>query len=473
MRPARSHTLRPGFALLLAALWGAGCAVHHSQPAPLATPVPPAFVAGGSDPAGGGLPQRWWEIFDDPTLDALMAQAFAANLDLAQAYARIAQAQSLARQGQAARLPGLDFQAQAGRSRQLGNAGGVAGNNYALSLAAGYEVDLWNKLKSRAQARELESDATLEELRTLYLSLSAQVADLYYLMVEQRALLDLTEQTVTARREVLDLVERRYREGVVPALDVYQARQVLAAAYTRLPELESTLLTTAHFLSILTGQYPNPNSGGALATLPDLPAAFPAGLPSELLGRRPDVRADLLRLMASDHEIGAAVAARFPSINLVGGFGRSGSDFGTGLSATVWSLLGNLALPLVDWGARKAEVDRTQAVFRERLARYQRTVLTAFQEVEDALVQNRTTLETIRRIEAELSAAEASLRLSTDRYLDGLSDYLPVLTAQALYFDSQSRLLSARRRLLSARIGLARALGGSWMNPEIEKTLQR
>jgi outer membrane protein TolC len=209
-----------------------------------------------------------------------------------------------------------------------------------------------------------------------------------------------------------------------------------------------------------------------LATLPDLPEAFPAGLPSELLRRRPDIHAELLRLMASDYEIGVAVAARFPSINLVADFGRSGSDFGTGLSATVWGLVGNLALPLVDWGARKAEVDRTQAVFRERLARYQSTVLAAFREVEDALVQNRTTLETIRRIEAEVSAAEASLRLSMARYRDGLSDYLPVLTAQALYFDSQSRLLSVRRRLISERIGLARALGGKWMNPEIEKKLQ-
>ncbi|MCP4627784.1 MAG: TolC family protein [bacterium] len=132
-----------------------------------------------------------------------------------------------------------------------------------------------------------------------------------------------------------------------------------------------------------------------------------------------------------------------------------------------------MARPLLDWGNRKAEVKRTRGVFEEQLGRYQQTVLIAFREVEDALVNNRTTEETIRRLKDEEAAAGDSLRLAMDRYLDRLSDYLPVLTAQALHFDAQSRLLLALRQLLSDRIGLARAIGGSWMDPDIEKRLSK
>jgi NodT family efflux transporter outer membrane factor (OMF) lipoprotein len=402
-----------------------------------------------------------------------MDRAFAGNLDLAQAFARLKQFEALARQSNAARFPFVNLEGNAARSRQLRAMGAETGNTYELSLAAGFEVDLWNKLESRTRASKLETEASLEDIRTLYLTISSQVADLYYLMVEQRSQLDLTDSTIEARAATLELVKRRYLEGVVPALDVYQSRQVLAAARTRRPELESTLAEAAHALSILIGDYPDRSVGGDLAVIPEVDVAFPAGLPSELLTRRPDIRAELLRLRADDQEIGAAIADRFPSINLLADYGRAGSDFGASLSATVWSLIGNMTLPLLDWGSRKAEVERTRGVFEEQLGRYQQTVLIAFREVEDALVNNRTTEETIQRLKDEEAAAGASLRLATDRYLDGLSDYLPVLTAQALHFDAQSRLLSTRRQLLADRISLARALGGSWMDHDIKKRLSR
>jgi NodT family efflux transporter outer membrane factor (OMF) lipoprotein len=400
-----------------------------------------------------------------------MERAFAGNLDLAQALARLKQFEALARQSNAARFPFINVEGNAARSRQLRAMSAETGNTYELSLAAGFEVDLWNKLKSRSRASQLATEASLKDIRTLYLSISAQVADLYFLMVEQRSQLELTDRTVEARAAILELVERRYLEGVVPALDVYQSRQVLAAARTRRPELEATLAEAAHALSVLIGDYPDRSVGGDLAVIPDVPAAFPAGLPSELLTRRPDIGAEFLRLKAIDQDIGAAIADRFPSINLLADYGRAGSDLPTSLSATVWNLIGNITLPLLDWGSRKAEVERTREVFQEQLGRYQQTVLNAFREVEDALVNNRTSEETIRRLKDEEAAARASLRLATDRYLDGLSQYLPVLTAQALHFQAQSRLLSARRQLFSDRISLARAIGGSWTDHDIQKRL--
>jgi NodT family efflux transporter outer membrane factor (OMF) lipoprotein len=450
-----------------------GCAVHSPEGITLLAPLPESFTEKPLDSGPMPAPDRWWEAFKDERLNRLMELAFAGNLDLDQAYARLRQFEAVARKSGAARLPFVNLEGNASRSRRLGAMDAETGGSYELSVAAGFEVDLWNKLKSRTRARELETEASLEDIRTLYLTISAQVADLYYLMVEQRSQLDLTDQTVEAREATVELVERRYLEGIVLALDVYQARQTLAAARARRPEFEATLGTAAHALSVLIGNYPDQTVGGDLAVIPEVPAAFPVGLPSELLSRRPDIRAELFRLKASDQEIGVAVANRFPSINLLADYGRAGSDFGISLSETVWSLIGNMTLPLLDWGSRKVEVDRTRAVFDEQLSRYRQAVLVAFQEVEDALVNNRTTEEAIRRLEEEEAAARSALRLATDRYIDGLSDYLPVLTAQALHFDARRRLLSARRKLISDRISLARALGGSWIDQETEKRLSK
>ncbi len=452
-----------GSGLMGLAVLTIGCSVRQSEAIHLSLDPPATYRAAPEKSTAAPLPQRWWEAFRDPVLNRLMETVFAANLDLDQAVARYAQARAVSRQATADRLPFADVEGSAGRSRQLAAPQNVTGSSYDLSAAAGFEVDLWNKLKSRDRARKLELEASREDIQALYLSLSAETADLYFLIVEQRAQLDLIDRTVATRRVNLELVERRYREGMVSALDLYQSRENLASARSERPEVEARLATAAHALAVLSGAYPDAGIGGSLAALPDLPEAFPTGLPSELLLQRPDIRAALLRLQADDQEIGAAVAERFPSINLIADYGRAGQDLGTSIVGVVWNLAGNLALPVIDWGRRKAEVDRTRGVFDEQLARYRQTVLTAFQEVEDALVEHRTAMEAIQRIEVESAAAENTLRLSVDRYRDGLSDYLPVLTAQTTLFNSQTRLLSARRQLVVARISLARALGGSWM----------
>ena len=458
--------------LIVLIVFLAGCAVHRPQAVGPSVDPPQTYAGVPADQSAPPLPARWWEAFDDPQLNQLMERVFAANLDLAEAVARYAQARAISRQSTADRLPFIDLEGSAGRSRQLATPKDVTGNSASFSAVAGFEVDVWNKLKSRALARDLEMEASREDLQALYLSLSAEAADLYFFIVEQRAQLALIDRTVATRQVNLELVERRYREGMVSALDLYQSRQNLANARARRPDVEAGLATAAHALAVLSGAYPDRKIGGSLEALPDLPEAFPAGLPSELLLDRPDIRAELLRLKADDQEIGVAVADRFPSINLIADYGLADQDFGTSLSGVVWNMAGNLALPVLDWGKRKAEVDRTRAVFEEQLARSQQTVLTAFREVEDVLVENHTSMDAIRRIQVETAAAENSLRLSVDRYRDGLSDYLPVLTAQTTLFDSQTRLLTARRELVAARISLARALGGSWTAAETDRRIE-
>ncbi|WP_298036147.1 efflux transporter outer membrane subunit [uncultured Desulfuromonas sp.] len=456
--------------LLAALVMLAGCAVHRPQAITPPAPLPAAFAgqaAEATPPLG-----PWWQAFGDPRLDALVVEAFAGNLDLAGAVARLEQLEALARQSAAARSPVLNIEGRASRDAQPSFAGDFTGNSHSLSLAAGYEPDLWNKLKSRTAAARLEAEASREEIHALYLGLSARVADLYYLALEQRAQLELTDRTVGSFADTLERVERRYREGLVPALDIYQARQTLAAARARRPLFEASLASAEYALASLLGRFPGPLPAAGLPALPEAPEAFPAGLPSQLLARRPDVRAALRRVEAADAGVAAAIAERFPSFNLLGSYGTSRTAFSTGIiSGDFWGMALSLAQPLIDGGRRKAEVERSRAAFRERLAGYRQSVLSAFQEVEDALARNRATEQRISRLAERASATEASLRLSTERYLQGLSDYLPVLTAQALLLDAEGQLLASRRQLIADRITLARALGGSWMETELDHKL--
>lgn len=449
-----------------------GCAVHRIRPARMNTQIPEAFNKLDDGAPTGPLEHQWWLSFDDPMLNQIMEITFEGNLDLVASVARLQQAVSISRQRTADQMPYVNAGGSAARSQQLGTTGEQIGRTGSYSLTAGYEVDLWRKLSSRSMAQKLAIDATVQDLQALYLTLSAQVAENYYLMVERRATLKLIDQTIAARSDNLELVELRYREGMVSALDLYQARQNLANAKARRPDVEAGLATTAHALGVLTGGYPTTDIGGTLDELPDVPETFPLGLPSDLLQQRPDIQSAILRLEAQDHQIVASVADRFPSINLLADYGHSESDFGTLISGTVWNLLANLTLPLIDFQKRKSEVDRNRAIYTERLAEYQQVVLSAFQEVEDALVANRQSKNAIAKISAEVSAAEDALRLSKAEYKDGLSTYLPVLTAQTTYFDSKTRLLSARRQLISARISLAKALGGNWMENLAKERMQ-
>lgn len=460
----------------LLVLPGSGCTLHQPQPATLPFSVPGGYVESSGEGEPHTTLEHWWDRFGDSNLNALMSEAFTANPDLQQAYARIEQAEALVRTTGAAQRPTLDLAGAAGRRRQaVGVIGAVTADTYSLSLPASFELDLWRKLASRTEAARLEQDASREELKALYLSLSAQVADLYFLAVEQKAQLDLTDRNIAAFADTLERVERRYREGLVPPLDVYQSRQNLAAARSRRPQFENGLATAEHALSILLGRYPGRGVVNDHRQLPQTIPDFSAGLPSQLLLRRPDIEASLLRLRASDARIAAAIAERFPALRLTGSYGGQSAELGDLLASgnIFWNLLLNLAQPLYDGGRRAAEVDRSRAVFSENLAGYYKSVLTAFREVEDALAAGRTGEERIARLRQSEEASAAALRLALDRYLQGLSEYLPVLTAQGLHFDAQSQLLSARRQLIADRVTLARTLGGDWMDEELIDGLQR
>lgn len=448
----------------------AACSPHTRIKVEQEQNIPAEFVETHGVAQVGTVVDNWWEWFGDADLNALIDDALEYNLDLEQALARLQQSEALLKSASAALYPTVGIAGSARKGSQPGVTRDLEGEDYSLSVAAAYEIDLWGKNAARSRGAGFDYEAAQEEFKSLQLSLVARVADAYFLLVEQRSQLQLTEQSIAAFTNSLEMVERRYRDGIVPAVDLYQARQNLASAQASREATESALKLAEHALMVLVGRYPGEEVASQLIDLPSPPETFPAGLPSELLTRRPDLRAALLRVQANDERVAVAIADRFPSINLLGSYGTSRNTFSVPtISGEFWNLAAGLALPVIDGGRRRAEVDRQQAIVAESLARYRQTVLVAFQEVEDSLTRNYNIERRIVYLTAAEKAAADSLRLSLARYRYGLSEYLQVVTAQVFHFQIQGSLIAAKRQMLSDRISLARALGGEWPIPEVKQ----
>lgn len=470
--------------IIIAASLLSGCSPLRAERANLEVQAPKTFLqslAAGSDDGAStkriNATFRWWESFSDDELNRLMEEAFEGNLTLAMAYARMEQFIAVTRAVGSSAWPSLTIEGQGQRSssdsdstRNTTTDSPGASVSLGASVAASYEIDLWFKSRSKRKAAAFEARASMHDLMTLYITLSSELAERYYISIEERAKLKLTDDTIASFEDTLKRVERRYEAGLVGALDVYQARQNLSLARARRPMIEATLASTEHAISVLLGRYPTRTDGAVVSTLPRIKETFPEGLPSELLIMRPDVQSALLRLKSSDKEVAAAIADRFPSLNLIGNYGTLTTIISSvDVTTTYWNVIAGIVAPIIDGGRRRAEVKRRKAIFKERLYSYKLTVLTAFKEVEDALIKNRASEERLSALEDRAEATKAALRISTERYMQGITDYLPVLTAQSLNFEAEIALLTARRQLISERIGLARALGGRWMETEIIK----
>ncbi len=454
-----------------------GCSVHKAHVKEPVMEMPAKFSeqSGESSPAG-----RWWEKFGDEKLNYLMEETFTHNLEIVQAYERLQQSVAILQRTGAARFPTINIEGSGGRSRSSSFFGGrslgsgsssglPSTETYSLSAAASFEIDLWRKLDSSTKAAYFDMLATDQDLVAFYISISAQVAELYYQAVEQRAQLELSDKTIASFQDTLDRVERRYKEGLVPSIDLYQSRQNLASAKAQRPVFESSLAVTLNALSVLAGRFPDREIGGKSMSLKSSPD-IKAGLPSELLMKRPDIKSSLLKLKAGDERISSAVADRFPSFSLVGNYGGASDELGVILDSPniLWSVLMQIAQPIFDGNRRKAEVEHAKAGFRGQLAEYHQTVLNAFREVEDSLARINASKKRIALLQDQVNASGNSHRLALERYIQGLSDYLPVLTEQLGLFNAESSLLQAKRQLISDNIQLARSLGGNWVD-EITK----
>jgi multidrug efflux system outer membrane protein len=346
---------------------------------------------------------------------------------------------------------------------------GVIVDTYELSAPASFEIDLWSKLKKASQAAWDDILQEEEARRTVAQSIVAEAVTLYLDMEAVERRLQIAEHSIKAFRQSLQFVETRYRRGLTSVLDVRQARRVLAQAETLIPQFEQELGIIQQQLSVLEGRYPQTQSPRKQPSdyYKNL-RPVPPGLPSDLLWRRPDLRAAEAGLKSLNELVGVAKAARFPTITLTGSYGWSSKDLNKLLRSEniVWDLTAGIIQPLFDAGRLKAGQRAAEARYRQGVAGYVQTVLDAFAEVERALLTRK--LQTIRR-ERELiflKEARATQRVAEDRYIRGLVIYLDVLNAQITRFQAEDSLVSVDLAILKNRVALHRALGGSWAEPQ-------
>ncbi len=455
-------TLSPSATPISLLLWvfcliSSGCSyVVNEQIGPEIALDLPYSLAGDDVAAVRDQGTEWWQAFNDPRLDDILTTFLAGNFTLRQAYARLNQARML--QGQAASRLRPELNSSLGSSSTW-IADGEHVQHSSAELELSWEVDLWKRLSSSQKAFALEAEAAEDAVHDIALLLSAQVVDTYFQVIEQKQQLALLQQQIEVNKTFLELIELRFANGAASVVDIYQQRQLLAGIATQIPVARSKLRTLHHRLLVLLGRSP---SQEAIAVAPNLPTLGPLpqlGLPAHLLVKRPDLRGAQKKLVAADYRVAEAIANRLPQIKLFTSTGINGSSFsGDNLFLSV---LAEVVAPIIDWGRRKKEVERQRAIVEEELARYSEAFLVAIEEVENALWQEREQVELIDALQGQLALAQANLRESRNRYMQGLTDYLPVLTALNSLQGLERDLLLSRRQLISHRILLCRALGGS------------
>jgi NodT family efflux transporter outer membrane factor (OMF) lipoprotein len=418
--------------------------------------------------------RSWWRTFEEPELNRLLETAFANNTDVRIAIARLRQAQAQREQARASFWPSIGASGSISRTKRnigtftlgQGSSGpsSIISTTYGVSIPVQYEFDIWGRIRNEAQAATFAERASFAELQSVGLSTTAEIAEQFFLARELCQQLELLDSTIRSDVAFYELVLSRYRSGIGDALDVYQAAQSLSTRRAGRPDFVASLVSARNQLKILVGEYPEGNDVCDDKAFPKVGQGIGPDVPAELLLRRPDVSAALLRLRASDAQLSAAIKDWLPRLKISASGGYESLDFSDLFSpeTLVWRILGESVFAIFDGGLRNSQIDFQRALMDEREAQYLQVVLKACAEVENALKQRETLIERLVLLEERKNAISRTLRLSTEQYLQGIRDYLPILLSQGTLYSVQSELLRARRELISNYIQTARALGGDW-----------
>jgi multidrug efflux system outer membrane protein len=458
-------------ALILVA---AGCAAKLDQPARSFTVEPPtAWSAAPASVEPVTVDVDWWAYFGDAGLDGAISEALTHNKDLTAAAARIDLAQAQARIAGVPLLPSLS--ASMNRNRQRNNFIGLPipgreddvissiNTNVGMSLNLSWEADVWGKLKSSQLAALADVEAVETDLAGARLSLTGQTAKAWFAAIEAKRQLQLAQASLESFGVSAQRIRARFESGVRPSLDLRLALTAVDRAEGAVQQRRQILDALVRQLEILMGKYPA--AAYELAEdLPDAPRGAPAGLPAELVSRRPDLISQERRLLAADARIAQSKAALRPSFTLTGSTGTATNQLRDLLNGEVfvWSLIGGLTQPIFNNGRLKAEVRQSEARAREAAALYENSALNAYRQVEVALAADRFLSLQETALDTATRQALKAQQLAEQRYRSGLADIITVLDAQRTAIDSESQWLAVRRARLDNRVDLHLALGGSF-----------
>jgi NodT family efflux transporter outer membrane factor (OMF) lipoprotein len=434
----------------------------------------PAYKEQGNwktaQPSDRNLGGNWWEIFADPQLNALEGQIEISNQNLKTAVAQFQQARAALRYARADYYPTISANPSAIRERysshrppQSSVFNGITFNDFTVPLNLSYQTNAWGRVSRNVDYYREQAQANAADLAVVNLSVHATLAIDYFAARSLDAEEKLLDDTVAQYKKALGLTEDLYQGGLASEVDVQQARTVLKTTQAQLVDVGVARSQYEHAVAVLLGKPPASFSLPALPlTAPPLP--IPAGVPSELLERRPDVAAAERRVASANAQVGLAELAYYPLVNIVGSGGFDSGVVTTLLQgpSSIWSVGSSAVVTIFDVGRRRAVTDEAKSGYDSAVASYRETVLTAFQQVEDSLAALRI-LETEAQIQTEaVQAAERSLALSTTRYEGGVTSYLEVITAQNAALSDELTAVNILGRRMASAVLLIEALGGGW-----------
>lgn len=458
--------------LVIAAGLLAGCAVGPNYRRPKVQ-VPAAYR--GTEPAADPTSladAKWFEVFQDQQLQSLIRSALERNYDMREAAARIEAARAAVGITRADQFPTISASAGITTQRTSNSGsfplpagfkqertfGSVAGN------LLSYELDFWGRLRRATEASRAELLASEENRKVVAMTLVSDLATAYFNLLELDQELEIARRTLATRQDSLRLIRTRQGHGLATMLDVRQGEQLVQVAQETVPALEQRIEQTENQIRLLTGEAPGPVTRQASLTQQQLPPAVPAGLPSALLDRRPDIREAEQDLVAANATIGVAKAAYFPQISLTGLFGFQSNQLSSLFTGPTkaWQFAPQLTQPVFTGGRIKSNVRYAEAQKKIALVRYERTTQTAFREVADALIEYKKVKEVRDTQQALVGTLQDRSDLSYKRYRGGVDTLLSALDADRDLFDAELRLAQARRDELLSEVHLYRALGGGW-----------
>jgi multidrug efflux system outer membrane protein len=452
-----------GLALVLA-----GCAVGPSYKRPAAD-APPAFR--GETPSSAtnsfaDLP--WWQVFQDETLQGLIRSALTNNFDVRIAVSRVEQAHELALQARSQYYPQLTYTGLAGRAKNaVGNSPsptGVTGDEFYAAGVASWDIDLWGRLRRLNESARAQYLATEEARRGVSISVVSQVAQSWFQLRALHEELQIARDASNSFGDSFKIFSDRLQGGVASRLETSSAEALQAAAAAAIPALEERIAMQENEISVLLGRPPGPVPGSESSLTNATAPEIPAGLPSSLLERRPDIRQAEQLLRSANAQVGVTVANYFPNLSLTALFGRVSPQLSalTGGSANAWGLAADVAGPIFEGGLLTSQHRQAQAAWNQARLQYQATVLHALQEVSDTLIAGQKLAEARVQQARAVAAYQEAVAVATQRYREGQASYYEVLQEQQLLFPAENALVETGLNQRLATIQLYEALGGGW-----------
>jgi NodT family efflux transporter outer membrane factor (OMF) lipoprotein len=453
-------------------LFMSGCMIgpKYSRPA---APAPAAYREAPPEgwkeaqPDDGKIKGKWWEIYNEPDLNALEEQVSISNQNVLAAEAQFRAARDAVRIARANLFPTVGASPSITNSRSPVTTTVPSGSSwihsvYDLPVDFSYQADIWGSIRRSVAASAATAQASAAQLENARLTYQAELAQDYFQMRTTRSDEELLTTTVKSYRDFLELTQNRFTAGVASGADVAQAETQLYGTQSQLIDLEVARSQYEHAISILTGKAPEPIPSSPLDA--KAPPQIPLGVPSTLLERRPDIAASERQMAASNEQIGIAQVAYYPTVNLTAAGGFTSSSFTQWLTwpSRFWTVGASAAETLFDAGKRRAQVSQAQNLYEVTVANYRQTVLTAFQQVEDSLAALRV-LEKEAKAEADtVDAANRALDISVAQYKAGTNSYLQVITSQTAALQAQRTALDLLGRRMTTSVVLIEALGGGW-----------